>query len=255
MATRSRKPAQSPIDAARDTMAQARAIDDNGPLDGLDEADIVERYRGLCVKIVEQLRVLFALDRRHNDDMIADANLGLLEAWQRFEPVQGSAFSTFAYYRVKGAVIDGLRIRGTIPRRKRPRVILASAATDCGQSAPTARPTQQSRLQNLDNTIRTMSGAALLIYTREAEAEDTQRRRNPSAALLGAEVRQHLHDNLAALPDLDRRVLEGLYFKGESLRVLAEREGRSRSWLCRIHTRALRQLQQSMHPDDLHTDG
>lgn len=45
------------------------------------------------------------------DEMIGDANLGLVKASRSFDPARGIKFRTFAQYRVRGAVMDGLRDR------------------------------------------------------------------------------------------------------------------------------------------------
>src|SRR5690349_3163195 len=50
-------------------------------------------------------------------DLQAWGHQGLLEAKQRFDPSRNVRFSTFAYYRVRGAVLDGVRSQGFLKRR------------------------------------------------------------------------------------------------------------------------------------------
>ena len=52
-------------------------------------------YRGLPVKV-------------DLEDLIAYGELGLAEAARDFDPDQGNQFSTFAYYRIRGAIYDGV---------------------------------------------------------------------------------------------------------------------------------------------------
>ena len=41
---------------------------------------------------------------------------GLLEAAERFDETRGVAFTTFSYYRIRGAIFDGLRQLGWMNR-------------------------------------------------------------------------------------------------------------------------------------------
>src|SRR5262245_66104720 len=41
------------------------------------------------------------------DDLIGYGQLGLAQAAQDFDPARGIQFSTFAYYRIRGAILDG----------------------------------------------------------------------------------------------------------------------------------------------------
>src|SRR5437867_3458857 len=50
------------------------------------------------------------------DDLVAYGMQGLLEAAERYDGRHGTSFTTYAYYRVRGAMFDGLRGMGWLPR-------------------------------------------------------------------------------------------------------------------------------------------
>src|SRR3954470_10912687 len=50
------------------------------------------------------------------EDLVGYGSKGLVEAAERFDARQGTAFSTFAYYRIRGAMLDGLRTMGWYSR-------------------------------------------------------------------------------------------------------------------------------------------
>src|SRR6516164_7092955 len=50
------------------------------------------------------------------EDLVGYGSKGLVEAAERFDARQGVAFSTFAYYRIRGAMYDGLRTMGWYSR-------------------------------------------------------------------------------------------------------------------------------------------
>src|SRR5262249_29452344 len=50
------------------------------------------------------------------DDLVAYGMQGLLEAAERYDGRHGTSFTTYAYYRVRGAMFDGLRGMAWLPR-------------------------------------------------------------------------------------------------------------------------------------------
>lgn len=48
-------------------------------------------------------------NRDEYDDLVAYGYVGLLEARKRFDPARGVQFHSFAWWRVHGAIVDGMR--------------------------------------------------------------------------------------------------------------------------------------------------
>lgn len=64
------------------------------------------------------------------DELVALANAGLAEAASRFDPERGASFATFAWYRVQGSIVDGLRRQSNLPRRVWAKLVALRAASD-----------------------------------------------------------------------------------------------------------------------------
>ncbi|HSP07431.1 MAG TPA: sigma-70 family RNA polymerase sigma factor, partial [Acidobacteriota bacterium] len=77
-------------------------------LQGLSEEDLIEKYTPLIRSLARQIRGRLSLTIEF-EDLESYGRLGLLEASRRFDYKLGVAFKTFAYYRIKGAIYDGLR--------------------------------------------------------------------------------------------------------------------------------------------------
>ncbi|MBI4373795.1 MAG: sigma-70 family RNA polymerase sigma factor, partial [Deltaproteobacteria bacterium] len=76
---------------------------------------LVEQYLPYATSIAG--RVMQTLSSAVDfDDVMCNARLGLIEAAQKFDPTMNVDFKTFSYYRIKGAIYDGLRKTGWIPR-------------------------------------------------------------------------------------------------------------------------------------------
>jgi RNA polymerase sporulation-specific sigma factor len=69
---------------------------------------LIEAYQPLVFKVVMQLRPPEPLVM----DLIQEGTVGLIEAVERFDPVRGVRFPTFAAYRIRGRVLNALdRVR------------------------------------------------------------------------------------------------------------------------------------------------
>ena len=53
------------------------------------------------------------------DDLLQAGGIGLLNAVERFDAMQGTAFTTYAVQRIRGAMLDELRSRDWVPRSVR----------------------------------------------------------------------------------------------------------------------------------------
>src|SRR3989338_6123252 len=51
------------------------------------------------------------------DDLVSDGTVGLMKAWENFDPKRGVKFETYASYRVRGEMLDGLKNYNPVPYR------------------------------------------------------------------------------------------------------------------------------------------
>jgi RNA polymerase sigma factor for flagellar operon FliA len=164
------------------------------------------------------------------EDLIAFGFGGLLEAQRRFDPERGVQFQTFAYHRVRGAMLDGVRKMAQLPRRAHERLESASSVR------PTAAPTA------LDRAFTRISASLTTATVLQGRLGDE----SPEAALLKNESIAQL---LRALPKLSPRkrvLVRGFYFEGRSIDAMARELGISKSWASRLHTNALEQLRAAL---------
>src|ERR1700745_3198115 len=93
----------------------------------IDRGLLIEQHRPyvrvLAVEVAKGLPSHIELD-----ELISCGNLGLVEAAERYEPRYGVTFQTFAYYRIKGAIYDGLRKMGPMSRTEYARSRFAARA-------------------------------------------------------------------------------------------------------------------------------
>jgi RNA polymerase sigma factor for flagellar operon FliA len=180
---------------------------------------------------------------------------GLLVAAQRFDESRGVPFRAFACYRVRGAIIDGMRQSSDLPRRtfRRLKMMEAAATYSEGVLADSAGPpppgeTRADAERLLDDHLAAMATAmAAGLVPTAATGEDGERtaidpEQSPEERLQNAELLRLLSQHIEELPEDERTLVRRHYFEGERFDHVAAELGLSKSWASRLHTRAIGRL-------------
>jgi RNA polymerase sigma factor FliA len=184
------------------------------------------------------------------DDLIAYGQIGLAQAARDFSPSHGSLFSTYAWYRVRGAIIDGLAKMSWFSRhhyhaRKYERMandLLELEAIDSQKS--TGFSDDASWTGSVSASLSVVYFASLDGGARSAELlaiQDTASG-SPEDDAIGRETRQLVHEMIQALPAEAGELVRAVYFEGKTLQEAATRLGVSKSWASRLHAKALQRL-------------
>jgi RNA polymerase sigma factor for flagellar operon FliA len=213
---------------------------------------LVEEHLHLVHAIAEKLRGRLGKTMEPGD-LVGYGTKGLIEAAARFDPQQGVAFSTFAYYRIRGAMFDGMRIMGWYSRgdyarfRAEERAGEYLAAAAAREGAERAAQAGASEPGEALAAIADLLGGVAAIHITSFDAaldrpDDTFQA--PDEALLDQEARQRVRAALAALPEKERRLLELYYFADQNLEDAGKQLGLSKSWASRLHARAVGHLRE-----------
>lgn len=218
---------------------------------GLHDNEFVRQYepfvRGIAKHTTAQLEIEGDLE-----DLVAAGFEGLLEARKRFDPARGVAFKSFAYYRVRGAVIDAVRQNAYLPRRAYARLKAAEALDVEGEQASEQHAAAQAAgtvTGDAEHSLRAIDGilgriAAAYCTAAGSESDDPPPSDNPEHALLARERQDRLRRALAALPEPERALLQGHYLQDRRFDEIAKDLGLSKSWASRLHSRALDRLRE-----------
>lgn len=219
---------------------------------------LIEQHLGYvrAVATKERARLGARIDL---DELVAYGSRGLVEAAERFDPSRGLAFVTFAHYRIKGAIFDGLREMGWLSRAEyaqqradeRANAFLENAADrDGGAERPAG---------SLEDEVRGLAdavGALTTIFVTSLEAEPGAGRiadpgATPEARLGDAQATTRVRRAVARLPDKERRLVEAYYFQGKKLEEAGALLGLSKSWASRLHARAVELLRDALAEEGL----
>jgi RNA polymerase sigma factor for flagellar operon FliA len=176
------------------------------------------------------------------EDVLCNARLGLLEAAKRFDEAENVDFRTFAYYRIKGAIYDGLRRSGWLPRTLYAKLKFEEAANEYLQhKSDTAVKSVDFNAE--DEATETVNSLAS-IYIISLEASDDFDVPDENGVDLEqksefAEVRHYMREAIGSLPEKEKQLVKMYYFQNKTLEEIGEKMNLSKSWTSRLHARAL----------------
>lgn len=205
---------------------------------------LIEQYLPFATSIANKVSRALSSEVDY-DDILCNARLGLLEAAKRFDNRFNVDFKTFAYYRIKGAVYDGLRKTGWIPRSLYSKIKLDQAANEylmsMSDKITRTAETIGGEVSHIYDTVNSLSSIYVMSLDsmEDFEVEDQSARRDIEHKAEFQKIKEKMRDSIEALPDKERKLVKMYYFQNKTLQEIGERLGLSKSWTCRLHARAL----------------
>lgn len=182
------------------------------------------------------------------EEVLCNARLGLLEAAKRFDEGHDVDFKTFAYYRIKGAIYDGLRRSGWLPRTLYAKIKFEEAANEYLQNKSLhgggSVATRSSLFEPDEDAVAETVNSLASIYiisldaSEDLDVEDTNAT-NVEQRTEFLQVRRHMREAIGTLPEKEKQLIMMYYFQNRTLEEVGEKLGLSKSWTSRLHARAL----------------
>lgn len=188
------------------------------------------------------------------EDLVSAGRVGLVEAARRYRPDRGARFSTFAYYRVRGAMIDSLRRQSASDPRARAYASTQAALDDLivqhvsDEKPPTANASPELAARTLASLLEESAMALVLAETAEMTAAEGPE--DPETASMARETARKIDLALASIPDKERQIVTKVYLHGETIESAGQSLGLTKSWSSRLHARGLKLLKQRLRDLD-----
>ncbi len=194
------------------------------------------------------------------NDLIAYGQLGLVQAAADFDPNRGGQFTTYAYYRIRGAILDGLSQMSWFSRaayhqsryERMSNEVLTQNAVD-ESTAKSVNETSKPADLNGDaqwfgDLVTRLSVVYLATGTGEGGGapELVDGSETPAAEAIAKEMRQKLAESIDGLPPAAKSLIRATYFEGVTMQEAGRRLGISKAWASRLHARTLEQLGRSL---------
>jgi len=217
---------------------------------GLDPKEIVEKYMPYVRSIAGKIKKTVAKEIDF-EDLVEYGMIGLLEAADRFDPDVGANFMTFAYYRIRGSIYDGLRGMGWMSRTEYAKARFEERANEYlaelaqAEEDGTEKPENPFEMAVQDLASAVQGLAAVYITTIDGteglQIEDKSTPL-PEESLGLAQARELVRQTITKLSDQERQLLELYYYKEMSLQEVGEKLGLSKSWTSRLHARVIEKM-------------
>lgn len=238
---------------------------------------LIEAYAPLARYVVDRMNLRPGPALGY-EDLLSQAVVGLIDAVDRFDPARGVRFESYAYHRIRGAVMDMLREMDWLPRSLRQRESqladtyvrledeLGRAPTDeevaraLGITVEaldeTARELALQSVQSLDEALgrrgRVAADARQEAYTPDSgalgDAVADPATLSPEAEAERSAERELLAEAIAQLPEVERTVVTLYYYEGLTLKEIGRMLGFTESRACQIHGKAILRLRAYVQP-------
>jgi RNA polymerase sigma factor FliA len=210
--------------------------------------------RSLALRIYRNIPIKVDLD-----DLIAYGELGLAEAARDFDAELGNQFSTFAYYRIRGAIYDGLAKMTWTSRARYRRMRNESMANQVLEAEKHKVSGESYTIEENGAWFARTTEQLAVVYLASGSDSDhdpIESAQDPSEGVvqrvMHLEVSSKVRELVKKLPAPESRLIQLVYFEGYTLQDAGDVLGISKSWASRLHAKILESLATEMRQMNLH---
>lgn len=184
------------------------------------------------------------------DDVLSYGQVGLVQASRSYNQNIGAVFATFAFYRIRGAIYDGLTKMAWTSRAEYRNAKAAQGAAEVLENEATTGASGDDDFKwLLDSTDR-----LTMVYLNSHFGSDEfgsldlvdPQAGTPTETLCHQEALAAVSKLIEELPEPEKTLIQLTYFENHSLAEAADKLGKSRSWGSRVHARVLGQMGRSL---------
>jgi len=178
------------------------------------------------------------------DDLISAGVVGLIDAYNKFDHTKKVQFKSYAQFRIRGAILDSLRILDWSPRELRRKGRAVQEAVQSMTRRLRRTPTEPeiahelnlglNEYQLLLGQLKGLEIGSLNLEHKDDSGEDQR------------EMRQMLIDSIETLPEKERMVLTLYYYEELTMKEIGLTLGVVESRISQIHSAAIARLRSAL---------
>ncbi len=191
------------------------------------------------------------------DDLVSYGQVGLVQAAYSFDPSKEVAFQTFAYYRIRGAIYDGLGKMSWTSRAVQQRIraeqmsaYMLEQQVELNRVSAERQASLVADAEWIVKTTENLTVVQLLADGVGGGLDGTEQivdpEMTPDEEVSQRELCELLTSLVNDLPEIERDLIQLTYFQGMTITEAAENLNRSKSWGSRTHARILERLGRSL---------
>jgi RNA polymerase sigma factor for flagellar operon FliA len=223
-----------------------------------DREDILRRYLPLVRRVVQRLAVRKP-PHIDLDDLISWGIVGLLDAIGKYDPRKEALFSTYAQFRIRGAILDHLRSLDWVPRSVRQKAALIEKVSHELEGRLGRPPTEEEIARELELSLAQYQellgkvGEMTLFSLEDLgfggaeerighDADDDEAEADPLRALLSQERVHLVADAIGRLPEREQVVIALYYNEDLTMKEVGGVLGLTESRVSQLHSQAMLRL-------------
>ncbi|MCR8656277.1 FliA/WhiG family RNA polymerase sigma factor [Paenibacillus endoradicis] len=232
-----------------------RAWREQGNIDA--KKDLIENYLPLVDYVTNRMAI--GLPKNViKEDLASHGIMGLIDAIEKFDYLRGLQFETYASWRIRGSIIDGLRQGDWVPRSVREKAKKIEEAYQVLEQRHMRSITDLEVCEYLNinekefaNMVQDISVTTIFSLEEPLREEESETRmsllidqaaKRPESTVDDVFLEQSLMKGIDRLTEKERTVVSLFYFEDLSLSEIAEVMSLSPSRISQLHSKAIQRL-------------
>lgn len=233
--------------------------------DSFTQDTLVTKYMYLVEQMANRLSVSIPQRIISKDDLMGLGYIGLIEAIKKFDYKKGFQFETYGLWRIKGAMLDGVRKLDWVPRGLRDKAKKLNNAYRTLEQSLMRAPTEEElsqylniSLDEVDQIMSVVSLSTLLSLDEPINANEDEGKLqslvdqvkddnsvNQERQVMMEEFKKIMAGCIEKMPEKEKLVVTLFYYEGLSQVEIAEVLDLTKGRISQIHSRAILRLRQS----------
>ena len=234
------------------------AVEAYRSIDEFEKGELIKSYVPLVKKVVHRLSGRLPKDV-DMQEMLNSGIIGLVDALEKYDPKHETNFSTYAQFRIRGAILDSFRSQDWLPRSLRCKSHKIELAYHCIEQK-LGRPASDEEvaeelgvpIEELQRLLGEVGSIVMLSFEElgfghgeerfQADEWLASKGQDPLHRLLGHEKVSVIARALDRLPEKERLVVSLYFYEELNLKEIGEIMGVTESRASQIRSRALIRL-------------
>lgn len=218
---------------------------------------IIENYLPMIESITKRISARLPANIQYND-LISSAVIGLMDAIGKYDPTRNNKFKTYAEFRVRGAILDALRVQDWTPRSVRDKAKKIDRITKDLEQKLSRIPTEKEIAEGLNVTLDQYHN--MLDQTKEVNMisidESSVFNSNDKSSMLKLlednysglshinkkDIQKLIKTAIKELPERQRIVLSLYYYEDFNLKKIGDILKVTESRVSQLHAQAISRL-------------
>jgi RNA polymerase sigma factor FliA len=228
-------------------------------VDKKNRDELVLKYTPLVKSIVGRVTAKLPIHAADKEDLVHVGVIGLMSALSKYDESRNVQFETYARFRIRGAILDELRMRDWVPRSTRGKDSMLEKAYRTLEKQ-LGRPPEDEEVAallgiDLEEYFRILDEArgVSLINSEDLPPEymethgqydvlESIQRDNPFGLLSNRELKEKLKQAIDGLPAKERLVLSLYYYEELTMKEIGAVLDLTESRVCQVHAQAVIRL-------------